>query len=294
MRSVNEVLPTPATDAGDARAPSGLVRALSDIVAEAGHRARKMFHTGVKSWKKSGDSIVSDADLAIDAFLHERLAGFAPELGWLSEETVDAPERLGRESLWVVDPIDGTRAFLAGDPDWAVSAALVARGRPIAAVLYAPITDELFVASAGRGATRNGARIEVSAASSLAGARLAGPRPMLDQLAAADNRFERVPRIRSLALRFARVAAGEIDAALASARSNDWDLAAADLLVHEAGGALTGFDGSPPRYNRPEPVHGPLVAAGHALHPDLLDVIARAMHPAEDFSSRAHGSPHHE
>lgn len=284
MHNVNEILPAGALDE--------LVHGLADIVLEAGRRAHEMFRAGVRSWQKHGDSVVCDADIAIDALLLQRLRALGPEHGWFSEETVDAPERLGRPTLWVVDPIDGTRAFIAGDPDWVVSVALVAGDRPIAAALHAPVTDELFVAAAGRGATLNGVRIAARDSASLVDARVAGPRPMLDQIAGVENGFVRVPRIRSLALRLARVASGELDAAVASGNSNDWDLAAADLLVHEAGGRLTEIDGSIPRYNMARPVHGPLAAAGRNLHPKLLHALATAMKPSDQAQTA--DTPHHE
>jgi myo-inositol-1(or 4)-monophosphatase len=279
MQSVNEILP--AARGADSPAPLELVDGLARIVEEAGRRAYAMFRAGVRSWTKHGNSIVCDADLAVDALLSERLRALGPEHGWFSEETVDAPERIGRATLWVVDPIDGTRAFLAGDADWVVSVALVAHGRPIAAALHAPVSDELFVAGRGRGATRNGKPIAASAAAALTGARVTGPRPMLDRLARIEGGFVRLPRIRSLALRLARVATGELDAAVASGNSNDWDLAAADLMVHEAGGVLSGLDGTVRRYNTPRAVHGPLAAAGRDLHPALLRALVRATPPVE-------------
>jgi len=281
MHNVNELLPAAASGTADSPVPLELVRGLADVVLEAGRRAHAMFRSDVRSWKKHGDSIVCDADIAVDALLSERLSALGPEHGWFSEETVDAPVRLGRSTLWVVDPIDGTRAFLAGDADWVVSVALVAGDRPIAAALHAPVSDELFVAALGRGATLNGKRIGAGGSSSLVGARITGPRPMLDQLARIENGFVRVPRIRSLALRLARVATGELDAAVASGNSNDWDLAAADLLLHEAGGILSEIDGSIPRYNAPRPVHGPLAAAGRRLHPTLLHALGKAMQPSD-------------
>jgi myo-inositol-1(or 4)-monophosphatase len=172
-----------------------------------------------------------------------------------------------------VDPIDGTRSFIKKLPDWSIAAALVEDNRPIAAVVFAPVTDELLVASAGGGATRNGAPIAVSSAQSIAGARIAAPRSIIDALLRAGSRFEAVPRIHSLALRFARAATGEIDAALASDRSRDWDLAAADLLVHEAGGALTTVAGARLVYDHPDAEHPPLVAAGTALHAVLIAAL---------------------
>ena len=175
--------------------------------------------------------------------------------------------------MWIVDPIDGTRAYLAGLPDWAISAALVANGRPIAACLYAPVTEEFFMAIAGQGASCNGAPIATTAGASLAGARIAGPKSFLDRLAAVAPPFTTVPRVRSLALRLARVAQGACDIAIAGPNSRDWDLAAADLLVHEAGGTLTPVRGEPITYNLPLSQHGMLVAAGRDRYATLIDLM---------------------
>jgi myo-inositol-1(or 4)-monophosphatase len=245
---------------------------LAVAVREAGALALKTFRGELKSWTKGGTSPVSEADLAVDALLRERLLAIH-DVGWLSEETDDDPARLGETDVWVVDPIDGTRAYLAGLPDWAISAALVSGGRPIVAALYAPVTDELFVSIAGRGATVNGTPIETSVGDQLAGATFSGAKRRLDSLAAVEPRIETVPRVPSLALRLARVATGALDGTFAAPNSHDWDLAAADLLVHEAGGSLTTLTGQSVIYNRPHPVHEALVAAGQARHAVLLDLI---------------------
>ena len=105
-----------------------------------------MFGTPIKNWTKGESSPVSEADIAVDRLLYERLAGYGSGIAWLSEESVDDPARLSARYVWIVDPIDGTRAYLAGQPDWTVSAALVENGRPIVACLYAPVTDEFFAA----------------------------------------------------------------------------------------------------------------------------------------------------
>jgi myo-inositol-1(or 4)-monophosphatase len=173
----------------------------------------------------------------------------------------------------VVDPIDGTRAFIAGREDWCVSVALVVDGRPVAAALYAPVTDELFLAAAGGGAARNGAPIRASSGAALQGARLGGPKRMMERASVADAGIVLMPRIHSLALRLARVAHGELDAAVAGGNGHDWDLAAADLLVHEAGGLMTALDGQRLIYNRPDPVHSLLIAAGRERHAALVDLI---------------------
>ncbi|MCK0206984.1 3'(2'),5'-bisphosphate nucleotidase CysQ [Starkeya koreensis] len=249
--------------------PAIAARHLADAVVAAGAVAVAMFREGVKSWSKHNDSPVTEADLAVDLMLRERLSLIGPGYGWLSEETADEPSRLSRRRVWIVDPIDGTRAYMAGGQDWCVEAALVEDGRPIAGALFAPVTDELFVAVLGGGATRNGQAIEVSRTHALGGAVVDGPAPWLNHIDRAGP-LRRVTRIRSLALRIARVATGELDAALASPNGNDWDLAAADLLVHEAGGRLTTLDGHPLAYNAPVPRHGALVSAGSVLHPALV------------------------
>jgi myo-inositol-1(or 4)-monophosphatase len=245
---------------------------LGEAVREAGGLALKTFRGELKSWIKGKSSPVSEADLAVDALLRERLLA-AHDVGWLSEETEDDPARLQKSHVWVVDPIDGTRAYLAGQPEWAISAALVRDGRPVVGALYAPVTDELFLATAGAGATLNGVPIEVSANDHVVGARFAGPKRRLEALAAIMPGIEAVPRIPSLALRLARVATGALDGTFAGPDSRDWDLAAADLLVHEAGGVLTTLTGHTLIYNRPDPVHGALVAAGRARHKMLLGLI---------------------
>ena len=245
---------------------------LADAVREAGALALLTFRGALKSWIKGKSSPVTEADLAVDVLLPERLLAIG-DFGWLSEETEDDPSRLQKRHVWVVDPIDGTRAYLAGLPEWAVSAALVSDGRPVVGALYAPVTDELFLSIAGGGATLNGAPIKASAGAALAGARFSGAKRRMESLAAVEPRIEVAPRVPSLALRLARVASGALDGTFTAPNSHDWDLAAADLLVHEAGGVLTTLTGESLIYNRPHPVHGALVAAGLARHALLLDLI---------------------
>ncbi len=268
----DNVAARPHAASGDVLTPVKAAELLADAVRDAGKRALEMERDGYKSWAKENQSPVSDVDLALDRELHARLSVIAPDYGWLSEETADDPARLACRRVWVVDPVDGTRAFIAGLPDWCVVAALVEDGRPIAGALYAPATDELFAAAAGHGARRNGAPIHASERTELEGARVSGPRSGVERLAKTAG-IVALPRIHSLALRLARVASGELDAALAGAHSHDWDHATADILVREAGGILTGFDGAPPVYNRPQPVHGALAAAGAALHPLFLAAL---------------------
>jgi myo-inositol-1(or 4)-monophosphatase len=249
-----------------------LARILTSAVRDAGEVALKTFKGELRHWTKAGDSPVSEADMAVDALLKERLA--MPGVGWLSEETEDDPARLETRRLWIADPIDGTRAYIAGLPDWTIAVAFVEEGRPRLGCVYAPVTNELFFAESGRGATCNGAPISVTDSTDLAGARMNGPRKAMEDIQKRQPTLQVLPRIHSLALRFCRVAQGELDGAYAGGNSKDWDLAAADLLVHEAGGLLTSLAGEAVLYNRPEPVHVPLVAAGRLRSPALRKLLA--------------------
>jgi myo-inositol-1(or 4)-monophosphatase len=253
--------------------PSQVTR-LEHSVREAGKLALSMFQKPLDNWTKGeAQSPVSAADIATNDLLRERLTAGNDGIAWLSEESADDPARLAARYVWVVDPIDGTRAYIGGLPHWAVSVALVENGRPIAGCLYAAASEEFFTAIAGHGATRNGTAIAVSPGASLAGARIGGPRGLLERLQKAVPPFATMPRTHSLAMRLARVAEGTFDAAIAGGNSHDWDLAAADLLVHEAGGALTSLTGDTVTYNRPVPRHGMLVAAGRDRHAALLAIV---------------------
>jgi len=246
---------------------------LAAAVREAGALALKTFRSPLRQWIKGQSSPVSEADIAVDALLRERLGGAFPSYGWLSEETEDDPTRLQADAVWIVDPIDGTRAYLDGRDDWVVSVALAAGGRPRLAALFAPVTDEFFFAGVGEGAICNGVPIQVGPGTGLDGAKMLGPKRFLGSLAEVHPSVLPLPRVGSLALRLARVAQGEVDVTIVSGNSHDWDLAAADLLVHEAGGALTDIDGKRLTYNCPQPVHGLLVVASQSRHGTALALI---------------------
>jgi myo-inositol-1(or 4)-monophosphatase len=245
---------------------------------EAGELARVTASRPLKHWTKGHDkSPVSEADIAVNDLLRTRLTTLTPGAGWLSEETEDDPTQRDKPLAWIVDPIDGTRAYIAGFIDWTISVALVEDGRPAVAALYAPVTEEMFLAVSGQGATLNGAPMHVTDDDTLMGAKIAGPKRYLDRLEAVTPSILPQAKVHSLALRFARVAHGHFDAAFASGGSHDWDLAAADLLVHEAGGLLTDLSGRSLRYNRPHVVHGALVAAGAARHGTLIALVRDRM-----------------
>ena len=247
---------------------------LEPVMREAGELARVTSRGEFRRWTKGDDnSPVSEGDIAVNNLLRTRLSALAPAAGWLSEETEDSLAGRAMATAWIVDPIDGTRAYITGRPDWTISVALVEDGRPVLAALYAPVTDEMFLAVRGQGATLNGAGIKVSQSAALGGATLAGPKRYLDKLSSLEPDILAQPKVHSLALRLTRVAHGGLDAAFASPGSHDWDLAASDLLVHEAGGLMTDLTGKPLTYNRPHVVHGALIAAGPPRHATLIDLM---------------------
>lgn len=232
-------------------------RLLEETLRAVGPVALRYFGGPVREWTKDDASPVSEADLAVDAALREALAAARPDHGWLSEETAREPGRCGR--IFVVDPIDGTRAFLAGETAWALSVAVIEEGRPIAAALFAPAREEMFTATRGRGARRNGVALSVHDGP-LRDTTVAAPRAVFDRAGIAAAGAQRARYVPSLALRLASVAAGTIGAVVTKGGAHHWDLAAADLIVTEAGGRLLDLAGEAPRYDGAETRHGPVVA----------------------------------
>ncbi len=245
---------------------------LTDTVREAGALALSLFRTDLKNWTKGASSPVSEADIAVNDLLEKRLRSATPDYGWLSEESVDDEQRLGKPLTWIVDPIDGTRGYLAGREDWCVSVALVEGDSPLLAAVFAPATDEFFFAVSGQGATLNDVTVRAAVGTDLDFSRVAGPKPLVERLnSASDQGITLHPRIASLALRLCRVAQGNLDAAFAGGQSRDWDLAAANLIVQEANGRMTALSGDAIQYNRREVTHGMLVAAGRDRHARIVE-----------------------
>jgi len=254
--------------------PGSKLGPLEAVMREAGELARVTARGPFKRWTKGDDnSPVSEGDIAVNNLLRTRLGALAPDAGWLSEETEDSLPGRAMATAWIVDPIDGTRAYINGRADWTISVALVDGDRPVLAALYAPVTDEMFLGVRGQGTTLNSASIKVNRGAALERAKLAGPKRYLDKLSGLNPDILVQPKVHSLALRLTRVAHGGLDAAFASPGSHDWDLAAADLLVHEAGGLMTNLTGRPLRYNQPHTVHDALIAAGGPRHAALIDLV---------------------
>jgi myo-inositol-1(or 4)-monophosphatase len=236
----------------------------------AGEAALPYFNPGKETSAeisyKEGNSPVSEADLAANTALEQHLRAARPDYHLVSEETIDGLDRLAATHLFVVDPIDGTRAFIAGRLQWSVSVGLVIEREPVAGVIHAPSLGITYMAAKGLGATCNGQKIGSSGRSKLDGSVAAGPKPSLEALEqAASIKLEHGPRIPSLALRLALAAEGKIDLALASTGPHDWDVAAADIILQEAGAVLLDLQGKRLIYNRPSLRRGILCAGPPGL-----------------------------
>ncbi len=225
---------------------------------------------------KVGDDPVTVADHEADACLRRLLLGARPGYGWLSEETADDPVRLTRSRVWIVDPVDGTREFVAGIPEWVVSVALVEEGRPIVGVICNPVRGDLYAAVAQGGAFRNGQRVFCTETETLSQAEMVVSRT--ESSRGEVTRFVpflgSVRPLGSVAYKLAAVAAGEADLNASVQAKHEWDVCAGDLLVREAGGIMLTLDGHPRRYNQADPfIPDGLVAGNPQLAAAMLALI---------------------
>ena len=230
--------------------------------------------SGLHTVHKKDGSPVTDADLAADELLKAKLSAARPDYGWLSEETADDDARLDKRRLFVVDPIDGTRAFLSERPWWAISIAVIEDQRPIAGVVFAPALSDTYTATVGAGATLNGASIQANPTTELEDCAMTG-----DTALFAHPRWPtpwppmRIKWRSSTALRMCLVASGRFDAAVAPGTKHDWDVAAGDLIAREAGCWVGDQTGCGFRYNRVKPAQTTLVCAAPALAPLILERV---------------------
>jgi len=245
-----------------------------EAVRAAAPGIMRVFRTKQDVVYKSPDQPQTAADRDADHALHEVLIGARPDYGWLSEELMDTPDRLARSRVWIVDPIDGTRSYLAGHPEFAISIALAENGQSVLGVIANPATDEIFWTIRGEGAFRHpDKRLHVSRVDHrplrIAASRSEMKRGEFAELAEGAE----IQGVGSTAYKMARVAAGEVDLFLSRGPKSEWDVAAGDLLVREAGGRVSDLKGATLRYNNPDPyVHGILVTNG-ARHDEILNIV---------------------
>ena len=245
---------------------------LEQIVREAGYMALRQWpghgHE-LESWEKVPGSPVCTADLEVDKFLRRELCALLPSAGWLSEESVDHPERLARGLCWLVDPIDGTRDYIAGKPGWAVSVALISSGKPLIGLLVAPAREEVWSSTAGQGAWLNGKRIAASTRAALPGARVPAR-----TLPPADQDLTMVERPNSIALRIAMVADDRADLLATLRWGFEWDIAAATLVAREAGAAVSDAFGQPLSYNKRDPRAFGVLVSAPGIHQAAVERLA--------------------
>jgi myo-inositol-1(or 4)-monophosphatase len=265
------------------------------VVLEAGRAVLWAFGRQHEVHHKAPDQPVTAADLEAEAILRSGLMAERSAYGWLSEEAVDSPDRLQRDRVWIVDPIDGTRSYIAGRPEYSLSVALVAAGSPIVGIVLNPSTGELFTATRGGGsfmeqleATRAG--LERALDGPAAGGQQMGvgrARHAADAVLVVSRSEKRRGEFAgfgdwhllergSTAYKMALVAGGRADAFVSRGPKSEWDVCAGLLLVEEAGGRVTDARGDPIRFNRADPAVAGVAASNGALHEDLLEAALRA------------------
>jgi myo-inositol-1(or 4)-monophosphatase len=245
-----------------------------EAAREAGAAIRGLYKDRTIVKEKGVDNPLTEADLASDAILAARLRGAFPTFGWLSEETVDSPERLAAEHAWIVDPLDGTKEFTLGIPEFVVSIGLVVAGRPVLGVLYNPIREELFAGIVGVGATFNGAPCRVSTHAGLQGARIVCSRTEAKK-GWFDQYLDRISLVPtgSVAYKFGLVAAGRAEATFTPQPRNEWDICAGVALVEAAGGRTSTRRGEAYVFNRPDPLVDGVCATNGHVHSDILGLM---------------------
>jgi len=252
-----------------------IVARISDALITATEILQDFTPGAVQVEIKQGGDPVTEADKAVDTALRKLLP--QPGEGWLSEETVDDLTRLNKKRVWIVDPLDGTKEFIAGIPEWCVSIAYAEAGKIVAAGICNPVTKQVFLASKDLGTTLNGNPVEISPLRTLAGARVLASRSEVkrgDWQRFAGQPFTVIPT-GSVAYKLALVAAGQADAIISLAPKNEWDIAAGVLLVEAAGGQVATLDDKPFVFNQEHTLVNGVVAASPALSRQIHVLIAQ-------------------
>lgn len=248
-----------------------------EAAREAGSAIMGLFKGKYDVQEKSKNNPVTSADLEANRIIRDKIKKAFPEDGWLSEEDQDTSRRLSLERVWVVDPIDGTKEFIEGIPQFAISIAFVVDGRPMVAVIYNPAKGRLYKAAAGRGAFLNGQAIRVTTRDDVDGALL------LVSRSEPQKRFQifvdhcEIKPIGSIAYRLAKVASGDGDGTVTFRTIHEWDICAGVLMVLEAGGKVIDGNGQPLLFNRELPKHRGVVAANDGLADGLQALWRDAM-----------------
>lgn len=249
---------------------------------EAGSIIMRLFKGKFDVHEKSKNNPVTSADLAANRKIHDIIMDRFPQDGWLSEEDKDSTDRLSLSRVWVIDPIDGTKEFIEGVPQFAVSIGFVVEGRPKVAVVYNPAEDRFYQAAAGQGAYLNKQPIRVTPRNDVDGALLLVSRSEPQRkFQVYVDRCEIKP-VGSIAFRLAKVAGGDGDGTLTFRSIREWDVCAGVLMVQEAGGKVVDGNGNDLRFNQREARHRGVVAANGPLADGLQNLWTKAMSESTD------------
>jgi len=229
---------------------------------------------------KAGHDPVTEADRTLDAVLRKELLGEGE--GWLSEESIDDPIRLHRSRVWVVDPLDGTREFVKGLPEFCVSIGFVENGRPVAGGIYNPATDETFLGSIDSGVTYNGKPAQPSQRNTLDGALVLASRSEVKrgEWKPFENAAFKIRPMGSVAYKLALVSVGLADITFTLTPKNEWDVVAGAALVLSAGGFVSTLENTALACNKKNPLISGLLASGPYLREGLLAAVSEHIEPA--------------
>ena len=252
---------------------------LKDYLCQSAQKAKntllEIVRNGFDKVLKANDDPVTTGDLTVNSILQKELTSKYPEIGWLSEETRDNPDRLDKKRVWIVDPIDGTKEFVEGIPEYAISIALVENRLPIVGLILNPLTDQLFTAVKGGGATLNGKKIQVKSElmdkPTILASRSETKRGEWDQFKDEANIIE----TGSIAYKLALVAAGEADATFSLGPKNEWDIAAGHLILEEAGGFVSDKNGQSFIYNQKNTLVNSIVGTSKAASNKIFEMIKK-------------------
>lgn len=239
---------------------------------------QKYYNTNYEVHHKSAEQPVTVADREANDAIQKILLGAFPNDGWLSEETTDNPSRLGRERVWIVDPLDGTKEFIAKVPEFAVSIGLAHRGEVVVGVVANPATNETLWAAKGSGAFCNGAPITVSRQSEISKARMLASRSESNrgEWKRYEEEFIVIPS-GSMAWKMAQVALGLADGSFSLSPKNEWDFAGGTIIVQEAGGTVCQLDGTPFTFNKASPLASGIVHDNGYLHEAIMGCVAKVL-----------------
>ena len=243
----------------------------------AGKILMKYYQSDNKEVKMKGvDNPVTIADNEADQYLCDFLTGEFPNDGWLSEETVDTDERLNKDRVWIVDPLDGTKEFIEGIPHFSVSIGLVYNSEPVVGVIYNPATDEMFSCQKGKGVYLNGNKVIASKKNLLIDSKITVSRSELkrNEWEPYKNNFKSIDPIGSVAYKLALVSAGKYDIFATVAPKNEWDICAGDCLISEAGGVFKTINDKKIIYNQKKTlVTDTIIATNSILFEEVSDLL---------------------